>query len=330
MTVRAATRARIEEAHRFGAIYRGYLASHLPMALVALDEMGATDARIASWAAAHRSRLEPIPAWTGAHEPRLGAAGDFAGWLEYYAARIAREGPAAIVRQALATLGEAPGSGAFHGAIRTAYALSTGSDAEVAHALAYWAAAHEDLGRPRPLRGAASPLEALRSLPAGEGARPPGRNIAERMQAARQRPEFEFLVARVDPALLSLDSLAEAALHAYAATGDFTLLHAVTGTQAARVLAAHAPDAERFLVQSWRAMAAAYLSCGAPRLADDAFAKPCAATWPAILERACAAQDEHDIKCAHACWLEFRRTGDDRYRRAAAARLAMADVEAAC
>lgn len=62
MTVRSATRARIEEAHRFGAIYRGYLASHLPMALVALDEMGASDARIAAWAASHRTRLEPVSA----------------------------------------------------------------------------------------------------------------------------------------------------------------------------------------------------------------------------------------------------------------------------
>lgn len=233
------------------------------------------------------------------------------------------------MRQALATLGEAPGSGAFHGAIRTAYALSTGSDAEVAHALAYWAAAFESLGDVQALRGTATPFEALtESGPAG--ARPPGRNIAERMQAVRRTPACESLVARVDPAKLSLDALAQAALQAYAATGDFTLLHAVTGTQAARVLAAHAPDPQRFLVQCWRAMAAAYLSCGAPPLGDDAFAKPCAATWPAILERACAAQDEHDIKCAHACWLEFRRTGDDRYRRAAAARLAMADVEAAC
>lgn len=331
MTVRAATRSRIEAAHRHGALYRGYLANHLPMALAALDEMGAPDARIAAYAAAYSSRLEPLAAWTGAHAPRLGAAADFPGWLEYYRARLGREGVEPILRQALATLAEAPGSGAFHGMIRTAYALSSGSETEVAHALAYWAAAFESLGEPVTPRGMATPAQALARAAAPAGtARLAGRNIAERMQAARRLPAFEALATQVHPARVTLDALAEAALQAYAATGDFTLLHGLTGVQAARALAGYAPDPARFLAQCWRALAAAYLSCGAPRVDAPAFAKPCAAGWPEILARACRADDEHDVKLAHACWIEHRRTGDDLYRLAAAARLALADVEAAC
>ena len=61
MSVRAATLRRIEDAHRFGGFYRGYLAHHLPMALVALDRMGAADATSEPCERAHvGSHLGPI------------------------------------------------------------------------------------------------------------------------------------------------------------------------------------------------------------------------------------------------------------------------------
>ena len=44
--IRAATRALIEDAHCHDAFYRDGFANHLPMALVALDAMGATDSEI--------------------------------------------------------------------------------------------------------------------------------------------------------------------------------------------------------------------------------------------------------------------------------------------
>ena len=44
MSASAAARRRIEAAHRYGAIYRGGLASHHPMAIAALDAMGASEA----------------------------------------------------------------------------------------------------------------------------------------------------------------------------------------------------------------------------------------------------------------------------------------------
>jgi hypothetical protein len=53
MSVRCATRARIEAGHRYGGFYRGDLANPLPMALVALDAMGADDAAAARLDPAH-------------------------------------------------------------------------------------------------------------------------------------------------------------------------------------------------------------------------------------------------------------------------------------
>ena len=139
MSVRPATLKRIEEAHRFGAFYRGYLANHLPMALVALDRMGADDAALARFEAGHvLTHLEPIE-----RDP------DFQRAVEVAEARLAREGRDAVLRCDLERLLTGIGSGAFHGAIRTAYALESGSPRELAHALAYWSLAFEPLPEPR-------------------------------------------------------------------------------------------------------------------------------------------------------------------------------------
>ena len=312
MTVRASTVALIERSHDRSAIYRGYLASHLPMALAALDEMGAPEARIAAYAARHSSHLEPL----GEAERASAAA-----WLE----ALQATGTVATLRRALARLSAAPGSGAFHGLIRTAYAIESGSAAELAHALAYWEIAFEPLGEARAASGRATPAEVLAAIAAAPPrARLSGRNIAERMRSASEQPDFEAQVAAAGAASLTLDALAGAALRAYAASGDFTLLHAVTGCQAARTVAPYAPDAQALVAHSWRAVVAAFLACGAPRFDTPAFAEETAARWPDLLARGCDAEDEHDIKLVHAAWREWRRTGDDLYRRAAAARLAPA------
>ena len=82
MSVRAATLKRIEDAHRFGGFYRGYLANHLPMALVALDHMGADDATLERFERAHlETHLEPI-----------GNDREFQRAVEGFETRIARAG----------------------------------------------------------------------------------------------------------------------------------------------------------------------------------------------------------------------------------------------
>lgn len=313
MTIRAATRARLESAHRYSAVYRGYLASHLPMALVALDALGADDARIDAFARKLEAHLEPLE-------------GDaaFSAELAAVTQALARDGREATLRRELARLLEAPGSGAFHGAIRTAYAIESGSDRELAHALAYWRVAFDPLGEAIEARGHASPREVLAAIAADAGfagVTPEGRNIATRMQAARAHPRFTALVAQADPAKLTLDRLAQGALHAYAASGSFTLLHAVTGCHALRLLSPWMERPGIAVAHAWQALAAAFIASGSPPMVSLAFAPEAAASWPAIHAAAVASDDEHDVKLAYTAWREWQRTGDDLYRRAAAARL---------
>lgn len=313
MTVRDSTRARLEAAHRFAGTYRGYLANHLPMALVALDQLGADEATLAAFEAQHLlTHLEPIE-----QHPEFAAA------VAALEARIAGEGADEVLRSELARLVSGLGSGAFHGAIRTAYALECGIPRELAHALAYWSHAFEPLPQPPALDGRESPYDVLLAISrdARFKPRPGGKNIAERLQAAAARADFRVTVARVDGSRLTRDAIADAAIRVYAASGDFTMLHGVTGTHAFRVLAPFAADANFATAHLWQSLVAAYIGAGSP--AAEGFGAPGspALAWDEIRARAVRCSDEHDVKFAYSAWREFEHSGDDLYRRAASARV---------
>jgi hypothetical protein len=337
MSLAAGTRARIEAVHRSSAFYRGYLANHHPMAIVALDAMGASPADLDRFEASYLPRLEPIAASVVVIQPgdeaaHLGSPRAFPEWVDYFSRAIDHEGVEAVLRRWIGRLVPAVAAGAFHGAIRTAYALESEAAREAAHALAYWAAAYEPLPVPPQAAGNRSPYEVLVALsrdPAHAGKRPPGRNIIERTVAAVALPDFAACVASVDPAQVDLDAVASAVLRAYAASGDFTLLHGVTGAHAFRLLAPYASDPRAALDDLWLALVAAYLGAGAPPVEGWGLDGSDALDWPAIHARALRCEDEHDIKFAYSCWREWQQRGDDLYRRAASARVCAANRAAA-
>jgi hypothetical protein len=309
--VRPSTTRLIEAAHAYSPIYRGGLANHLPMALVALDGMSASDEEIGAFKRSYETQLEPLRDHERVHVDTLRES-------------ITREGAAPVVARASTRLAEGLASGAFHGAIRTAYALESGSDTEVAHALVYWELARGVLACDALPAGHESPIDVLTAIsrdPARAGRKPAGAGIAARMAAVAREDGFGDYVARLDPAALDLDLFAAALIRAYAATGDFTLLHCVTGCHAFRELCAHFEDRPEALRRLWIAIVAAYMSCGSPPLDADLRGND-RLSWPEVHRAAARRDDEHDIKFAYSCWREWQRSGDDLYRRAASARVA--------
>jgi len=329
---RAATVAVIEEHLRYGAFYRDYLANHLPMALVALDAMGADDAAIRRNAVRHAAVLEPMPLprfqiADGEEIDHLGQPAAFAAWVAYFERHLAAEGSAAVLGDWLDLFCTGVATAAFHGAIRVSFALRVGSPRELAHALAYWASAYEGLGgAPRP-HGTLSVAQAFTRLAADPklaGHRPAGNSIAERMRRARALPGFREAVDGADPARITLDAIAEAFIACYVASGNFTILHGVTGTLAFRELAPYVRRPEIAVRHLWQAAVAAWMAAGGPPVAGDGLEGDPGLAWPEILRHAAQCEDEHDIKLAYASWIEGERTGDDRYRRAASARVSHA------
>lgn len=330
MSLRPATRRAIEEAHGLDAFYRGYLASHLPMALVALQGLGADDATIADAARRMAGQLEPLrppraSIARGDEARHLGESAAYPDWVGYFEASLA-SGAERVLHEWIDPLLTGVSGGAFHGAIRVAYAIESGVERELAHALAYWAAAWQPLGAPPRCTGTCSPTEVLSRMaadPALAGRRPAGRNIAERTAAAAGDRALRDHVAATDPARLDLDTIAAAVLRAFAGSGDFTVLHMVTGVHAARMLLPHATDPHAAMSDLWLALAAAFAGTGSPAFGDWA-SRGDAAGWDELRERATRCRDEHDIKIAYTCWREWQRTGDDLYRQTASARLRQA------
>jgi hypothetical protein len=329
----------------FGPSYAGAtglkLASHLPMALTALHRLGAPAAALERHIGRWRPRLVPEAAAAGpapAAAPAYGAP--YAEWLRHLEAGAAGADVHALLREHLPALLAAPESGAFHGAIRLAYACDSGHAGEFQRALAAWCASFRSLGAlpafpadaPTTLEALRATLDAVRADPAM--AMTPRRNttIFSDMRVAVELPAFAAHLARVRP---GLDALAEAALATWLATRDFTALHLVTGLHAARTLLARVPpdDAARpaALQPLWRAWLAAWVSIGrpAPDWAAVHAGSAHEADWAAALPAVAASPDDHVIKLADAAREEWRHRGWPGYARCLPAVGAGAGVPAA-
>lgn len=316
----------LDAGQAWSATYRGALSSHLPMALQALLEMGASAERLRAWSEGYETMLEP----RGQARPArivpgrdLGRPDSDASWRAHFAGRMAERGRDAALREALALLLPGVGAAAFHGLIRTGHAVLAGHDGELAAGLAHWAAhflpmpaspAHPA----HPARPALTTplwLAALARLPRpGEPAAPARGLIFERMRAWSAAPGFADAACGLQRTPGTLRELALLAARTYAATGNFTVLHLLTASHAMAVLEPWWPTPD--LPQDFIVAAAAGLlaSGAAPVQQLD---HPPSRPWPALISAACAQDDAHVIKLTHAAWRLERRWPDPAWRCAA-------------
>ena len=295
--------------------------NHCPMALCALADMGASDQRLHEFFEMWRERYaiealidtDPIEragwqAWLGKPEA-FGALSDcFADWIR-------ADGIAAVVSQVLAAQPFAPATGAFHAIIRLAYGLEAGHTGEVAAALAAYVSGYLpiDVAQLAPAPSVDAALERLSRTMQGKSYASAGPSITAKLRAVAQDPEF-IAALGAPPSASLLDEMTRAAIAIYWQTNDFTALHMVTGTAAARSIGKLLPaDA---MAQTWAAFCAAYVSFGAPplqapaNLANDG-------SWDEFAAAAVKSDNDHVIKLVHICRREAERTGAPLYAAAA-------------
>lgn len=290
---------------RFDCEYGGGLSNHLPMALSALQRLGADDARLAAFAAAYTPRLQPAPpleAWPAgdAWTSRLGEREAWPAYRTLFRDWLAYEETEAVLAQVLPLLMPGCGAAAFHGLLRTAHALQQGHAAELADGLAYWACRHLPLDGPRDGPPDGTPPAAEHGL------------IVEQMQRAAAAPGFAAAVEAVPLDAGTLARLATQAAQLYAAGGDFTVLHLVTSAQALRVLLPFVDEPLAAVDDYAVAYVAALQACGAQ---PGPLAAPL--PWDHLVAAALQSDDEHLIKLVDACREETRQHGGDLWQRAA-------------
>lgn len=314
------------------------LANHLPMILVALDRMGASADRMAAFFAAYRDRSgllpEPAPVepvrrdrWTAVLGDRTREADTRA----FFTGEVARLGIRGALATYLPTLSPGVAGSALHPLMRLAYGVLRSDPVEVGAALGYWACCYLPLP---PARGAppetddpgvvlarVAAMPGLRALPVYD-------HLWHAIRAAAADPDFAGVVdwLRIDDG--APDRVAATALAVYAATMDFSALHAVTGAHWVRVVSAACPE-PLLLRCFWQAVAALVPSIGFPDLptADTLETwrhRPCP-DWPAIMASAVASDDEHDISLVFSASEEEKVYGDRLYRVVAARRVGLID-----
>ena len=319
-------RSLLDRNHGMSPQYGPGFSNHVSMGLYSLLALGGSDAALARFAEPHWVRLEPVPAAeTVAFTPeswttRLGRAEAFASYRAFFAAELLRLGRERALRAYLPGLMPGVGAAAFHALIRTAYGVRFADEREIADGLAYWATAFLPLG---PLATAGQEREPRALLQAMSedatltGASMPNGPIHARMKAVAQLTAFGSLASALLVDRHTLPRIAAAALDLYLASGDFTALHAVTGTHAYRVLS---PFLEADAVRHhFQAVAAAFVSIGAPRLATPP--SSAAPPWHEIVTHALRSVDEHDLKLVEVARQEEAFYRNPLYRRAAAQRM---------
>lgn len=302
----------------FDHSYRFYdldLYNHLPMALVALHELGADAERLSDYYDDYALKLSPfhddgreLDDW----QERLGQHEFYPAYRRHYRERVALFGVDETLEIDLPRLMPGCGAAAFHGPIRLAYALRGGDHDDIADALASFAAAYFPLPPARPGGRRFDALGRLAKLYAEPTLHPalPEGTITARMRHIAALPSFAELAVEL-PAGTRLQDLAEAAAQLYWITPDFTLLHLITGCHAVRQLGERVPfDPMPWL---WPAFVAAYLTTKAIVPERPAYV-PSGADWPELCRRALRVEDEHVIKLVHVCREEEAHYGDCLYR----------------
>jgi hypothetical protein len=318
-----ACRELLLQSRHYAPLYGNRLANHLPMALLALDRLGADADTMRRFADGYARKLLPAGHATSELDPHdyLGSAGDYPRFVLFFQDRIREAGMEAVLRDWVPVLMPGLAASAFHALIRLAYAIEGGLEDEVALALAYWASEYASLPLSlEPAEGSLDEIaERVRLKVAGHAFKPG--IIIDRMLDIAWDPSLAG--EPVQPAAApALRDIARFALEAYARREDFTLLHIVTGCHAFRIVQRYANDkalAARYL---WQAALAAWLTVvlTAPDAAGSGHdgPEPGEEAIAGIEASAILSSDDHVIKLCYSALCEYREYGHPGYLRAAA------------
>ena len=328
----------LKEGRRYSGEFPAFLANHLPMVLVAMHRLGASDERLKEYFATYRemNHLVPPPPHLApiARESWDVALGDRArerDYREFFETEVARIGARAAISIYLPRLVPGLAASATHGLMRLAYGVMRDDRQEIAVALGYWSATYLELGlagRTQPLTD--DPVDVLvrmRPISAFQHVEPELDLLWHFMRAMSAKPEFRPVVDWLAVGPGTAARMREASLALFAGTMDFCALHALTGCHWLRLLNPVAPDAGLILRYFWQAIASLYPKLDFPNLpsaeALDAWRRRPCPDWPEIAARAVQSDDEHDLSLTFSAREEHRMFGDRLYQVVAARRLNM-------
>ncbi|MDV5171647.1 questin oxidase family protein [Photobacterium rosenbergii] len=295
----------IRQGQQFDPSYQGGLSNHLPMALAALSFSGATDFQLEAFYRHYIPRLEPIRQASSTAKSGTAILGNkqhFPYFLHAYRQQVEKEGIEQTVKNAIPQLLPGLATAAFHALIRLSYAVQVQDKAETAIALAYWSSEFQPLGD----------LEITHKYQGLEQAQmafghfkdysfQPG-NIVDRIDQLTRIPEYQAISAI--PADLTFEAIAQTSIRLYLASGNFTLLHGVTGLQALHALMPLIGQKGLAVNYFWQSYIAALCVSRANSISMKVVqTSPLASNeqWKIWLGQTLSNKDDHVVKLAYSC-----------------------------
>ncbi|HWU63634.1 MAG TPA: questin oxidase family protein [Ensifer sp.] len=326
----------LEKARRDSVEFPYLLANHVPMVLVALDRMGATPERLDDWYTTYRRAHKLVvapPAISRIQREHWDAAlGDRTRETDYrlyFTCEVERLGIDAAIRHYLPRLIQGVAGSALHPLMRLAYAVLKNDAKEAGAALGYWAACYLPL--PGPTGAApdtADPAAVLAAMDHVAGVHeytPETDLLWHNIREVAALPDFAPVIDRLQIDAETPERMAQTALAVFAATMDFSALHAVTGLHWVRLVAPYLDNPLPLYRAFWQVIAALVPKIGFPSLPDDAVLQEMRETtapdWPEIRAAAIASNDEHDVSLVFSASQEEEVWGDPLYRVVAARRV---------
>jgi hypothetical protein len=307
-------RALLGQAANFHPFYGDGLSDHVPMALVALDRLGASPGRLNTFYRASIPSLVRLePAALPVHpSDAMGDPSCFASVRLHFQRAIVEDGPEVVLRRWLPELVPGIAAASFHGLIRLGYAIETSNNAEIASGLALWTTAFTSLGPPGILVDEA-PKDVARRLSQLIANHPfaPGLIVDRMIHIAAMHA---LQCSKSQPKQLELSDIADFVISAYASFDDFTLLHAVTATHAFRLILPFVADSALAARYLWRSILIAALSSGVPLHSDWPNVHPDLRDWADIAARTIESDDEHVIKLVYSAFAESEKYSNPLYQ----------------
>jgi len=293
------------------------LSNHLPMALIALYRLDASNEELDRFFHAYLPNLRPLTEANNTITPEnfkkhLGTHYGNSSWIHFFQKEAKERGLAETLKQYLPIFMPGVAAAAMHPMIRLGYALDIGSEEEAIHALAAWGYSYTPLPVAVEPKGQLTPEEvflAIQNAPDLANHPTPDGLITGQLIECSARPSFQEVVGQVNSEAFHLGEFARLARLFYLASGgDFTALHCVTSLHAYRNLLPYISEKEaaRWL---WPILCAAYISRGTPRLLP--VEKSEGSSWDQVISSCISSNDDHAIKLAYTGLSESKYHGEE-------------------
>jgi len=283
--------------------------NHLPMTLIALNRLGASDKRLQAFNDYYATKLKPLEsasfATEFAWEQHLGENELFTTYLAFYTQRVNELGINEALRKYIDTLIPGCAASAFHALIRLSYGVIQSNKTEVAFGLAHLSAFYFVIPDSTTSHLSAQTVfsQALASF---SQYRVTGSSISAFMLDIVNHDQF--LMVNLYPDSISLPEISDFFAKLYLQTGDFTVLHSVTSCHALRTLIPFMQQPELAIKSYWSAALVAVLSI------NDLEIKKLPELSIEPIENldfnvAINSADDHVIKLVFSCLEEYKQFG---------------------